>query len=195
MARPLGRHRAQANLCAAGARVFSASSPSLCVVTDRRRTLNTRTTFREIALYVMYACVPGRCRSVLARLPREQAGAVNMHERRADVESGVRGPSENRLGQGPGAGRAGARASAPWSGPGGREPTRPLGDLRAGQQPGALRLRVSRLVLAAHDARRRYPRSSLRLARYQDGCDGHPPLCTRALGISAYQQTVSVACP
>ena len=61
--------------------------------------------------------------------------------------------------------------------------------------PGALRLRVSRLVLAAHDARRRYPRSSLRLARYQDGCDGHPPLCTRALGISAYQQTVSVACP
>ena len=78
VARPLGRHRAQANLCAAGARVFSASSPSLCVVTDRRRTLNTRTTFRVTALYVMYACVPGRCRSVLARLPREQAGAVNI---------------------------------------------------------------------------------------------------------------------
>ena len=31
----------------------------------------------------------------------------------------------------------GARASAPWSKLGGREPTRPLGDLRAGQQPGA----------------------------------------------------------
>ena len=69
--------RAQANLCAAGASLFP-SSPSLCVVTDRRRTLNTRTTFRVTALYVMYACVPGRCRSVLARLPREQAGAVNI---------------------------------------------------------------------------------------------------------------------
>ena len=47
---PLGA-RAQANLCAAGDSLVP-SSPSLCVVTDRRRTLNTRTTFRVTALYV-----------------------------------------------------------------------------------------------------------------------------------------------
>ena len=70
------------------------------------------------------------------RAPAKGAGGRGQYH----VESGARGPSENRLGQGPGAGRAGARASAPWSGPGGREPTRLLGDLRAGQQPGALRL-------------------------------------------------------
>lgn len=77
--------------------------------------------------------------SVGPRAPAKGAGGRGQyHERRADIESGARGPSENRLGQGPGAGRAGTRASAPWSGPGGREPTRPLGDLRAGLQPGAL---------------------------------------------------------
>ena len=79
--------------------------------------------------------------SVGPRAPAKGAGGRGQyHERRADIESGARGPSENRLGQGPGAGRAGTRASAPWSRPDGREPTRPLGDLRAGQQPGALRL-------------------------------------------------------
>ncbi len=56
----------------------------------------------------------------------------------AQARRAVRAGAANaERGRALGAGRVGARASAPWSGPGGREPTRPLGDLRAGQQPGA----------------------------------------------------------
>ena len=73
----------------------------------------------------------------VARLPREQAGTVNIASG-AQARRAVRAGAANaERGRALGAGRVGARASAPWSGPGGREPTRPLGDLRAGQQPGA----------------------------------------------------------
>ena len=75
--------------------------------------------------------------SAVARLPREQAGTVSIASG-AQARRAVRAGAANaERGRALGAGRVGARASAPWSGPGGREPTRPLGDLRAGQQPGA----------------------------------------------------------
>ena len=75
--------------------------------------------------------------SAVARLPREQAGTVSIASG-AQARRVVRAGTANaERGRALGAGRVGARASAPWSGPGGREPTRPLGDLRAGQQPGA----------------------------------------------------------
>ena len=63
----------------------------------------------------MYACVPGRCRSVLARLPREQAGTVNIASG-AQARRAVRAGAANaEQGRALGAGRVGARASAPWS--------------------------------------------------------------------------------
>ena len=63
--------------------------------------------------------------SAVARLPREQAGTVSIASG-AQARRAVRAGTANaERGRALGAGRVGARASAPWSGPGGREPSRP----------------------------------------------------------------------
>ena len=98
--------------------------------------------------------------SAVARLPREQAGTVSIASG-AQARRVVRAGTANaERGRALGAGRVGARASAPWSGPGGREPTRPLGDLRAGQQPGAQDEHPASIIFLPDRTRSRPPRPS-----------------------------------